>query len=279
MEVPSVRAFQHTILRWYRMHGRHALPWRKTRNPYHILVSEIMLQQTQVDRVIPKYKSFLKKFPNTAQLARASTAAVIKEWKGLGYNRRALFLRRAAEKILTDFSGTFPRAVSDIESLPGVGPYTARAVSAFAFNAPEVFIETNIRRIFIHFFFRGARAVSDTDILPLVEKALWRKDPRVWYSALMDYGSNEFKKIKNPNRKSRHYARQSKFEGSTRHARSEILQYITRRPRRTKEIASYIASHKSLHAFGTPEKITDILSRLTREGFLEQKNKRHMLAK
>ncbi|MBI4239801.1 A/G-specific adenine glycosylase [Candidatus Uhrbacteria bacterium] len=266
----SIRQFQSIILNWYTKNGRHALPWRKTRNSYRILVSEIMLQQTQVDRVIRKYKEFLRAFPTPKALATASVQDLLKVWKGLGYNRRALNLQRAAQKIVHDFKGVFPKSIADIESLPGVGPYTARAVSAFAFNAPVAFIETNIRRIFIHFFFGNKKTVSDVDILPMVQKALWEKDPHQWYSALMDYGALAMKDINNPNRKSRHYTRQSRFEGSRRYARAKMLDYImTRKSANLVLLHEYSLNDSFLEKYRSKESIRGILSDLAREGFIE----------
>ncbi len=167
----STPSFQKTILDWFAKNGRHDLPWRQTTNPYRILVSEMMLQQTQVDRVKEKYREFLKVFPVPKKLAEASPAEVLAVWKGLGYNRRALYLKRAAEMIMHDFAGRFPRKVLDIQKFPGVGPYTARAVAVFAFNQPCTFIETNIRRVFLHFFFADKENVSDTELIPCIEKS------------------------------------------------------------------------------------------------------------
>src|SRR5690606_19684362 len=148
-------AFSTLVYEHYKTRGRHSLPWRLTRDPYAILVSEIMLQQTQADRVIPKYTSFLKKFPTVESLAGAKQADVLREWKGLGYNRRGLNLKRAAQSLVRDFKGVVPRETSALTSLPGVGPYTASAVQAFAFNIPSIVIETNIRTVYIKHFFEG----------------------------------------------------------------------------------------------------------------------------
>ena len=230
-----VTVFQKTILDWYKKNGRHSLPWRYPAlkfqkkgvlDPYKILVSELMLQQTQVDRVILKFTSFLKAFPTFDALANASTSTLLFEWKGLGYNRRALYLQRAACIIRDEYRGVFPRDPELIERLPGVGHYTARAVAVFSFNTPHVFIETNIRRVFLHHFFEGKTGVSDEQILSVVAKALWISDPRKWYGALMDYGALGLRDIPNPNTRSKHYARQSRFEGSTRHARATILNFV-----------------------------------------------------
>ena len=270
MREAEVKRFQKTILDWHKKYGRHSLPWRKTRDPYKILVSELMLQQTQVLRVIPKYKSFLRKFPTARALAKASVLSILKEWQGLGYNRRALFLKRTADAVVKKYKGIFPKNVSELESLPGIGAYTARAVSVFAWNKPEAFIETNIRRIFIHFFFSAARKkISDSDIMPYVEASLLRKNPRLWYSALMDYGSEALKHIKNPNRKSRHHMKQSKFEGSSRYARSKLLQYLLYKERATfGDIRNFFSDAEKLEAYHSKEAIQKLLDEMAEEGFL-----------
>lgn len=273
MDRRTILQFQKTILEWHKKYGRHDLPWRKTKNPYRILASEIMLQQTQVDRVIPKYKSFLKKFPNAETLAKAPMANVLKEWKGLGYNRRGMFLKRAAEKIVSDFHGTIPRSPASIELLPGVGTYTARAVAVFSFNTPEIFIETNIRRIFIHFFFKNRHSVSDSEILPLIEKTLWHKDPREWYSALMDYGASQFKSMKNPNKKSKHYTKQSRFEGSPRYARSHILDHILYKERVSlKDMLSFFKDDPHMKSYLSEEALGAILQKMAHEGLLYERD-------
>ncbi len=228
----DVRGFQETILGHFRTVGR-SFPWRETRDPYAILVSEMMLQQTQTQRVVPKYVSWLRDFPTAETLANAPLSAVLERWVGLGYNRRAKYLHEACKAVVEKAAGVFPSAPEDLESLPGVGPYTARAVSTFAFNEPNVFIETNIRSVFLFFFFHGESGVKDSDILPKVGTTLYRDDPRTWYYALMDYGSELKKKVGNPNRLSGHYAKQSRFEGSLRQARGAIVRSIGNAGRRT----------------------------------------------
>ena len=222
------RKFQGTILRWHRAHGRHHLPWKKTRDPYKIFISECMLQQTQVDRVISYYADFIKKFPTIQHLAISSLTKVLIAWKGLGYNRRAVYMKRAAEIIVRDYRGKIPKDYKALRALPGIGDYAARAIQTFAWNMPNVFIETNIRRAFLHKFFPRARNVSDASLLPLIEIMVPKKSIREWYWALMDYGALAMKSINNPNRRSAHYARQTRFEGSRRHARSFALACIAR---------------------------------------------------
>lgn len=265
-------SFQKRILAWYAHYGRHALPWRKTRNPYHILVSEIMLQQTQITRVIPKYKLFLKTFPTPQSLARASTSKLLKIWQGLGYNRRALYMREVARTILSCHYGEFLHDPHMLEQLPGIGRYTARAIITFSFNTPEIFIETNIRRVYIHFFFPRSRKISDKKILPLIKKTLYHNNPRLWYSALMDYGSMLAKTLpkKNPNRKSRHYKKQSKFIGSRREARAHILKYILHSSRATPQsIQRHLA--QTPHMQHWSKKTAELIASLAHEKFIIKK--------
>ena len=184
----TIRTFRNTIYDHYHRHGRD-LPWRRTRNPYRVLVSEIMLQQTQVDRVIEKYGLFLSSFPDFQTLAAASVKDVLRLWQGLGYNRRALGLKALAERVVTQHRGRLPSDPDKLIALPGIGKYTAGAVGAFAFNKPVVFMDTNIRRVFIHTFFKDQDLIEDAHILPLVEQTLDASDPRSWYNALMDYGA------------------------------------------------------------------------------------------
>lgn len=209
------------------------LPWRNLPagrqgriDPYKILVSEIMLQQTQVERVIPFYKAFLKKFLTARSLASAPLSKVLKAWSGLGYNRRAKFLREAAKAVSQKHRGVFPRSYEELLSLPGVGDYTARAVRVFAFNEPDCLIETNIRTVFTHHFFPRARKIADAKLLPLIAKAAAGQEPRAWHAALMDYGSYLKRTGVRINTKSAHYAKQEKFEGSLRQVRGEILKAL-----------------------------------------------------
>jgi A/G-specific adenine glycosylase len=223
--MPSVKAFQKIIKDYYSKQGR-IFPWRETRNPYKILVSEIMLQQTQAPRVVEKYRSFIKRFPSVANLASAKTIDVLQEWQGLGYNRRGLALKKAAEIIMKEYHGKVPNSLENLLLLPGVGPATAGDILAFAWNQPSIVIETNIRSVFIHFFFKDTTNIADSEILPLIQKTLDRKNPREWYFALMDYGAFLKKNHLNPSRRSKQYSPQSPFSGSNRELRSKILRYI-----------------------------------------------------
>lgn len=184
-----------------------------------------MLQQTQVERVIPFYQAFLKEFPSARALARAPLSKVLSVWQGLGYNRRAKMLQNAATEIVGKWKGRFPKMIEDIESLPGVGPYTARAVAAFAYNVDSSFVETNIRTVLIHHFFRTG-TVSDKELVPVLEAALPRGKAREWYSALMDYGSALKRAGQKTNARVKGYAKQKAFEGSARQARGAILRAL-----------------------------------------------------
>ena len=220
----NIQSFQKEIWDYYRAHKR-KLPWRDTKNPYRILVSEIMLQQTQVDRVIPKYRAFLKKFPTLLSLADAPLRDVLVLWQGLGYNRRAKMLHEAAQSVVERYNGKLPSERETLETLPGIGPYTAGAICVFAYNQPSAILETNIRSVYLHFFFKGKKSVSDKEILGYVLKSLDRDNPREWYSALMDYGAM-LKKKGNPNTRSKHYVKQSVFKGSDREIRGLILKTV-----------------------------------------------------
>ncbi|MBN1167574.1 MAG: A/G-specific adenine glycosylase [Methanospirillaceae archaeon] len=223
--IEFIDQFREVIWEYYHRQGR-IQPWRNHPDPYHIFVSEVMLQQTRVPRVIEKYPSFVERFPDFYTLAGSELSAILQEWQGLGYNRRARYLKLSAIKITEEYSGILPSDEAVLVTFPGIGRATAASVVAFAFNKPVIFIETNIRRVFIHFFFPCNVIVRDDEILPLVAKALDPKNPREWYYALMDYGTMLAKSGKNPNRRSRHYTRQSSFFGSDRQVRGEIIRFL-----------------------------------------------------
>ena len=270
LKASDVQAFRQVIYSHYEEHGR-TFPWRKTRNPYYILVSEVMLQQTQVDRVTEKYQQFIKSFPDISALARAPLKKVLKVWQGLGYNRRALALKKIAQIVTKQYNGKIPRTVAELIALPGIGPATASEILAFAFNRPTVFIETNIRSVFIHFFFPDRENVSDSEILPLVEKTLDRSHPRKWYYALMDYGVTLKKNHANPSRKSAHYNKQSPFNGSNRQVRGKILRFLTQH--------NYSSARALSQHLGLPlEKVRSNLLTLEHEGFIRRSGQRLTIA-
>lgn len=263
MSIPApdkLRNFRRTIWSYYKKHGR-SLPWRKTRDPYKILVSEIMLQQTQVSRVVPKYESFLRKFPTVEALAKAKLEPVLAEWQGLGYNRRALFLKRCAEVVARDFGGKFPKDFEKLRSLPGIGPATAGDLMVFAWNIPVVVIETNIRSVFIHFFFAEKEKVKDVELVPLIEKTLDQKNPREWYWALFDYGAH-LKRKENPSRRSAHHVKQSRFTGSYRQKRAAVLREILGGSATRQKIQKKLEYEAEI--------LTRILSDLEDEGFMKK---------
>jgi len=206
------------------------MPWRDATDPYFILVSELMLQQTQVDRVIPKFNDFVMKFPTIRALAEAKLEEVLIAWSGLGYNRRAKFLHTAAQKVMADFQGTIPDTLDELVSLPGVGPNTAGAILAYGFNQPAVFIETNIRTVYFHHFFGDQIDVSDKAVREIVESTLDYEHPREWYWAMMDYGSFLKKQGFGRIDQSRHYKRQSPLKGSLREVRGGIVKTLAKGP-------------------------------------------------
>ena len=262
----TIKTFQKKVYHHYTHHHRD-LPWRKTRNPYCILVAEVMLQQTQVDRVIDKYTWFIKQFSALRKLATAPTKTVVQSWSGLGYNRRALSLQKAAQEITTKYHGQLPSSQEELCTLPGIGPATAAAIRAYAFNQPAVFIETNIRTVFIHTFFTQRKKVKDEEILPLVAQTLDTKNPRQWYNALMDYGAMLKKQYPNPSRKSSHHTRQTPFEGSRRQLRGKILKtLIDHSPVLVHRLARGLAIEKA--------KVTLVLKKLEEEGFLKKEGRK-----
>jgi A/G-specific adenine glycosylase len=218
--------FIKTVWGFYRTHKR-SFPWRETEDPYAILVSEYMLQQTQADRVVPKYEAFLKKFPTMQKLAKAKERDVLALWSGLGYNRRALYLQRTAKQILKEYQGVVPKDPSILETFPGIGPYTARAIVTFSYDIPLVFIETNIRSVFVYSFFAKRKIpVSDAEIAPFVTQTLPLKRSREWYYALMDYGAHLKKTKKTNNSQHAIFKKQKPFKGSLREVRGAVMRYL-----------------------------------------------------
>ena len=217
------KQLQSKILSWYKVHKRD-LPWRKTSDPYKILVSEIMLQQTQVDRVIPKYLAFLKAFPSINALASAKTGDVLTLWSGLGYNARAIRLQKTAQVITKDFKGKFPKDRDVLLTLPGVGPYTANAVLSFAFNLPFPCIDTNIRRILLHEL-QLPESTSITKLYSIAESLIPKNKSCIWHNALMDYGSSVLTAKKTGIKA---LTKQSKFLHSRRWYRGQIMKIVVK---------------------------------------------------
>lgn len=257
----EIREFRKKIWDYYRRYGR-PFPWRETDDPYSILVSELMLQQTQTERVMKKYGPFLEEFPDWAALAGAPLSRVLQMWSGLGYNRRALGLKGIAEIVHRERAGELPDDPDFLISLPMVGPATVGSLQAFIFNRPVAFIETNIRRVIIHHFFSDSEGVHDREVLEYVGFVLDEADPRHWYYALMDYGVYLKYAITNPNRKSLHYRRQSPFENSKRQIRGRLITLLTEKGPLPED---YI--HELLSGF-EKKRVAGCLKELAGEGFL-----------
>ncbi len=267
MMTDDLANLQTTVREYYRTHGRHDLPWRLPAadgsfDPYAITVSELMLQQTQVPRVIPKYQAFLERFPTVQALALAPLSEVLIVWSGLGYNRRAKFLWQTAQAVAARFDGVFPQTRAELVSLSGIGSNTAGAIMAYAYNLPVSFIETNVRTVYIHHFFQDAKAVADAELLPHITASIPRDDPRSWYWAIMDYGSYLKQTIGNVSRSSKSYAKQSAFQGSRRQIRGQILRALTGGPH----------PQQVLEAMVTDERLAVVLSDLLAEGLVEINN-------
>jgi A/G-specific adenine glycosylase len=246
------------------------MPWRLDTSPYSVLVSELMLQQTQVDRVIPKFELFMATFPTITELAKVPLSEVLTVWSGLGYNRRAKFLHEAAKKVVSDFGGVIPDAYDALVSLPGVGPNTAGAILAYSFNKPVVFIETNVRTVFFHHFFQDQALVTDKALKELVEHTIDREHPREWYWALMDYGSYLKKQGAGRIDKSSHYKKQTPLKGSVREVRGMILKSLAKGDCMIDELRA---------ALPEDERFNASVKALIQEGFVKQDGERLYLTK
>jgi A/G-specific adenine glycosylase len=266
LPTPKSRArFKATIRAFYRDNKR-SFPWRETTNPYHILVSEIMLQQTQTERVVSFYNRFIRELPTFDALARCSTDHLITLWKGLGYNRRALALRATAQQVVDSYNGILPQSLEALTSLPGIGDYTAHAVTAFAYNKRALLIETNIRTVLIHHFFKECSEVSDQTLKIVLTQLLPRTNYREWYYALMDYGVHLKAQGIKAHRQSAHYTKQKPFRGSRRELRGKILGMLLNEQTKTMRIDKIVlATGKS-----TTE-VTAVVESLVQEGFMTKK--------
>lgn len=253
--------FRSTIYGYFREHER-SFPWRYHPDPYAILLSEIMLQQTQTSRVIDKFTSFLKIFPNFSALATASNADLLSQWQGLGYNRRALNLQKTARVIDEKYQGHLPIDYADLLTLPGIGPATAGALCVYAFNQPQPFIETNIRTVFIQFFFKNESSVSDRQIMPLVEETIDTQDPRRWFYALTDYGVYLKKTLGNLSTKSLHYHVQTPFLHSRRQLRGQIIKILISGSETFETLSAKLTDW-------APEMIKEMCHSLAREGLIK----------
>lgn len=228
-----------------------------------------MLQQTQVERVIPKFEAFIQQFPSIKSLSQAKLSDVLRAWQGLGYNRRAKFIWQAAQAII-DQGGEFPKTVAELEKLPGIGPYTASAIACFSYNQPVVLIETNVRTIFLYHFFPQQHQVSDKELLPLIKETVDTSNPREWYWALMDYGSYLKKSVPNPSRQSKQYTKQSSFAGSQRQARGEILRMLAAAP-------ELDIKNMEVRMTSNPKHFESAISALVSEGFIREHEGKYRL--
>ncbi len=265
----NVDRFRRLILDWHK-DNRRDMPWRNTTDPYRILVSEVMLQQTQVARVVPKYQHFLGEFPDAYALSKASDADVLAAWQGLGYWRRALNLKKTAAEVVQKYGGEFPRDTMSLQEFPGIGPYTAGAVACFAFGSAQAFLDTNIRRVYLHFFFPGDEAVSDDEIVAIAQEAVWKQDPREWHYAVFDYGALVLKD-KSLNRRSSRYHKQSAFNGSFRSYRTKAVRYILRRP--DKLVARNDLEEllrRQIHVDGQSWSPSQIMTALVKDGLIKE---------
>ncbi len=265
----DLSTFITTVYTHYAQHKR-IFSWRENITPYRVVVSEIMLQQTQTDRVKYKFEQWLNRFPNFESLAQASTADVIVSWSGLGYNRRALALHAIAQRVMLEYHGHLPDNPEVLVTFKGIGINTAGSIGAFAFNKPTVFIETNIRAVYIHHFFPQEEKVHDKQLLPLIEATVDKFNAREWYYALMDYGVILKKEQKNPSRKSAHYTVQSKFEGSERQIRGMILRSLAEYGKLNLDDLTAIIPRDS-------RRIEKNLSDLISEGFVKNNNDHYYL--
>lgn len=265
----TILNFRKKIYTYYKNHGR-TLPWRQSSEPYHILVSEIMLQQTQVDRVIDKYNQFVRIFPTIQKLAKAPVEKVLRIWQGLGYNRRALMIHRCAQTIVNDLHSIIPDNPEQLQKLPGIGKTTAASICVFTFHRPLVFIETNIRTVFIYEFFPNRKDITDGELIPLIKQTLDTKHPYKFYSALMDYGAYLKKNFPNPSRKSVHHTKQSRFEGSDRQIRGKILRLLL-----SQKKLSFKKMNLELQI--NPDRLKKILKGLIKEGFIRYFNKSYII--
>lgn len=255
----SIEEFNTHLLDFYKKNKRN-ISWRETIDPYHVVLTELMLQQTQVPRVQEKFPQFIAAFPSFHDLAKAPIVDILSAWQGMGYNRRAKYLKEIATIIIERYNGEVPRDPEQLDAMPGIGPATARSIVTYIYNIPELFIETNVRRVFIHHFFADKPSISDSEIYPLLEKAVDKQNPREWYYAVMDYGTYLGKTVQNPNRRSKHYVKQSKFEGSRRQVRGGVLRELIKGPMKAEALVKLLGFER--------KQVFDVLKDLEQEGFI-----------
>lgn len=240
--------------------------WRRTQDPYEVLVSEVMLQQTQTQRVVRYFERWIEKFPTFDALASAAKVDVLEAWQGLGYNRRCLALYACAQEVSEEYHGICPRSEEELVSLPGIGPATAAGVRAFAFNEPSAYLETNVRAVVLHELWPSEEGVNDKSVLAAVQVAAIEVaqrgvDARIWNYALLDYGAWLKKVFPNPSRRSKHHTKQSAFEGSRRQKRAALLRHVFDEPNNT-------STHYAQACKYDLDITEDVLDSLVKEGFL-----------
>ena len=255
----TIADFHETVWAYYRKAAR-SMPWRDNPEPYWVLVSELMLQQTQVARVLPKFLTFIDTFPTIKALAKAPLSDVLRQWSGLGYNRRAKFLHQAAQAVVQDYAGVIPQTIEELVKLPGIGKNTAGAIMAYAFNQPVVFIETNIRSVYFYHFFADQEQIDDKELYDVVAATLDTEHPRQWYWALMDYGTFLKQTVGNNSTRSKHYAKQSTFAGSVRQLRGAVLRLLLDEGPRTAAALSV--------QLDNDQRLPTVIKQLADEGFV-----------
>jgi len=264
------KLFQKEIWDYYKNHGRE-LPWRNEDDPYKVFISEIMLQQTQVVRVLKKYPEFIKTFPTFKALASAKFSDVFLVWQGMGYNRRAKFIKQTAEIVMRDFNGILPKNREILKKFPGIGEGTSGSLVAFLYNEPVCFVETNIRRVIIHFFFKNKNNIKEREILKKIKETIDKSRPREWYYALMDYGSMLPEREKtNVNKKGKIYKKQTPFVGSRRQLRGSILQFLLKN--KASKISDIIYGCRT-----TDHDIKEIVDGLYKERLIEKNKNRYSI--
>ncbi len=265
-------AFIHTILGFYAVHGRQFI-WRETSEPYRVLLSEVMLQQTQTSRVIPKYELFLSLWPTFKELSEAPLDQLLYNWKGLGYNRRALNLRKSA-MASERWGWSLPKEQAELLSLPGVGKATAAAIGAFSYQQRTIYLETNIRRVLLHCFYPDQEGVKDKELEPLLAHLVQMvEDPKQWYYALMDFGVLLKSLTPNANVRSAHYTKQAKFENSNRQIRGQLIHLLADTGAKEQDQVIALLSHFE------QERVLYCLEQLEKEGFVEEMEGTYRIAK
>jgi A/G-specific adenine glycosylase len=252
--------FQAIIWQFYADHKRF-FAWRHVDDAYKVLISEVMLQQTQTHRVMSKYEQFITVFPDFYSLANANLPELLACWQGLGYNRRALYVQKIAQMVLRDFNGRLPADPAVLQTFPGLGAATAASVCVFSYDMPLPFIETNIRTVFIHEFFQGQSGIHDRQLMPLIQATLDHSAPRDWFYALMDYGVMLKRLYPNPSRKSVHHHKQSKFEGSDRQVRGAVLRLLLQQKQVALENVPAVLGEDAV-------RVHKILEQLQKDGFV-----------